>query len=361
MPSNKKANLQAAANLNTSAAAQDLPPSYETTVLPIPRPSAGTTSAPSIPISIPSQNPLEALSRLTTIDFAKYRVPDSTLSDDCTTVTTSRPELTGTQYALIKFIYEQAALPPKPLMVVRGTHTENTSTTAIVDFELKINLTSLLDTDRDRGAGLDGTRSSKRIRVKPFQNASSSSSSSPKQPGSSRTERETTLGPLEQWVKKFCEDKAENKSFTIHRVAKNLPTSMLEGMVRTLIAATRYRGTVAVEFPVQYADVTVRRQSGNWFVNMLRLYRFTRYEVVESRWDLAGLSSQTAGAGGSAFAPGAATTEQTRRAGLIAQEWWREWEPAISNAVLARKQGWITIEDWIEARMGVREKERNRD
>lgn len=157
-------------------------------------------------------------------------------------------------------------------------------------------------------------------------------------------------------------------SFTIHRSASNLPTAILEGLVRTLIAATKYRGKVAVEFPVHYADVTVLRQSSNWFASMLRLYRTKRYDVVESMWEVAGASvSRPAGNNGHVntttplIEGEGESSSANSRAGLLAQEWWREWQAAIWNAVLSRKQGWVTIEDWIEARMGVREKDRTRD
>ncbi|EXJ91203.1 hypothetical protein A1O1_04312 [Capronia coronata CBS 617.96] len=372
MPPTEKASLQASAYSSTTP--QDLPPSYENIILPIHTPGPST---PSLAVPIPSQNALEALSRLTAIDFPKYCVAESKLSEDLATVTTTKPELALTQYALVKFIHEQAALPPKPLMVIRGTHVSGLAGSAkygepTVDFELKINLTSLLEIDH--GAGLDASRSSNRIRVKPPEH--SSSSSSPKPASGSRSGRESTLSPLEQWVKKFCEDKAENRSFTIRRSANNLPTPILEGMVRTLIAATKYRGKVSVEFPVHHADVTVLRQSGNWFTNMLQLYRTKRYDVVESVWDVVGTNGRSAGNG--AFAgegrsdagatsplgggEGSSTsTEHNRRVALIAQEWWREWQSAIWNAVLARRQGWVTIEDWFEARMGVREKERTRE
>lgn len=201
MPSAEKTNDQ------PSAPPQDLPPSYENTILPpCTIPSASAT--PSVSTPLPSQNPLDALSRLKTIDFPKYCVAESKLSDDSTTVTTTKAELAGTQYALVKFIHEQAALPPKPLMVIRGTHLgglgggSTSHGEPVVDFELKINLTSLLDIDNGQSAGLRSS-SSCRIRVKSLQD------SSPAQ--GSRADRGSSLSPLEQWVKRFCEDKTENR------------------------------------------------------------------------------------------------------------------------------------------------------
>ncbi|KIX02870.1 uncharacterized protein Z518_08813 [Rhinocladiella mackenziei CBS 650.93] len=367
MPPNEKANLQS--SHSTSPAPADLPPSYENTVLPRSTPSTTSTQ----PIPVPSQNPLDAISRLTSINFSKYNIPQAKISKDQATITTGKPELIATQYALVKFIHEQAALPPKPIMIVRGTHLGAYSKhgETIVDFELKFNLTSLLDLDT--GADLDGTRSpTGRIRVKMFQGSPSSSGmqTSSGSGSGSRGSNASSLNPLEQWVKKFCDDKAENRSFTLHRLASNLPTPILEGMVRTLIASTRYRGKVSVEFPVQHAEVTVLRQSGNWFTNMLRLYPTKKYEVVEAVWDVGATSNSilNPGPGSQGFAGEGRSsgssdnnTDRDSRAGLIAQAWWKEWQFAIWNGVLGGKKGWVTVEDWIEAKMGAREKDKSKD
>ncbi len=163
-------------------------------------------------------------------------------------------------------------------------------------------------------------------------------------------------------------------SFILHRQAPSLPLPILEGMVRTLLASTKYRGKLTVEFPVQHSDVVVLRRSGNWFTNMLRLYPTKKYEAVEALWEVSGASSADeafAGEGRSSNTTANDTTggseltdgpqDRHGRAGLIAQEWWREWQFAIWNAVLGGKKGWVTVEDWIEAKMGVREKDRGRD
>lgn len=156
-------------------------------------------------------------------------------------------------------------------------------------------------------------------------------------------------------------------------------------MVRTLLASTKYRGRLTVEFPVQHADVVILRRSGNWLTNILRLYPAKRYEVVEALWDVVGTPTSFSGAeeefagegrsanpaapsrsrdnsgGGSSADSTDGTQDRSGHAGLVAQEWWREWQFAIWNAVLGGKKGWVTVEDWIEAKMGVREKERGRD
>ena len=268
MPSSEKANLQAHINNQT----RDLPPAYENTLVPNlnsnnPHPTTAITSSHSTRasttttnnhhqsqpnINIPSQNPLKTLSRLSVLNLSAYGVRDAKLSDDHTTLTTSKPELTSTQYALTKFIHDQAALPPKPVMIIRGTHSSyGSSGGAAVDFELKLNLMGMLDVDT--APDFDGTGRS-RIRVKAFQpNATSSSSQQTcaKRLSEHRTSSDEP-NPLDAWIRKFTQDdkaKADNRTFTLSRVTLNLPCAILEGHVRTLIAATKYRGKVTVEFP----------------------------------------------------------------------------------------------------------------
>ncbi|KAK5062617.1 hypothetical protein LTR84_004690 [Exophiala bonariae] len=399
MPSSEKANLQAHLNNQNQNQPRDLPPAYENTVLTTPTSRPNLTSGisntsnttlqpqhqPHNKLHIPSQNPLTTLSRLAAINLSAYGVRDAALSDDRTTLTTSKPELTSTQYALAKFIHDQASLPPKPLMVVRGTHASySVNGGTAVDFELRLNLMGMLDLDT--APDFDGTGRS-RIRVKAFQPTSGSSStpqsSSSKRPGGSNSNRSTSsqndddANPLDAWIRLFTEDsktKADNRTFTLTRVALNLPCAILEGQVRTLIAATKYRGKVTVEFPLLHRHVVVQRQNGNWFTNLLNITPTRKFDVVESVWTVGGVGGDAqggfAGEGGSSGGGGGSSGngngsdsegERNGRAGLVAQEWWKEWQGAIWNAVLAGRKGWVTVEDYVEARMGIREKEKGRE
>ncbi|KEF59902.1 uncharacterized protein A1O9_04750 [Exophiala aquamarina CBS 119918] len=416
MPSSEKANLQAHFNRQSQAEAPsstpgDLPPAYENTVVSTNTSNSHPTSPShlrartrprpnSAPINTPSQNPLKTLSRLSSLNLSSYGVRDAKLSDDHTTLTTSRDELATTQYALAKFIHDQAALPPKPVMVIRGTHASyGTHGGTAVDFELKLNLMGMLDLESD-GPDFDGTGRS-RLRVKAFphqqQQAGSSSSSSQQGLGSTPTPTTTTttatsssslsssplfkrssstnpnLNPLDCWIQKFTSHsstKADNRSFTLTRVTLNMPRAILEGHVRTLIAATKYRGKVTVEFPVLHSTVTVERHNGNWFTNLLNITPTKTFDVVQSVWSIGGEPGQRETGDGELveFAESDErggerddTADRNARAGLVAQEWWSEWQGAIWNAVLAGRHGWITVEDWLEASMGVRQKDKGKE
>jgi hypothetical protein len=136
---------------------------------------------------------------------------------------------------------------------------------------------------------------------------------------------------------------------------------------------------------------------------MLRLYPTKKYEVVGVEWAVAGTtptipthggedgeregeqavddSTQSSAAQQQRVSSGSTSTSassassqpspspgaaggQSDHAGamaLLAQAWWREWHVAVWNGVMSGRKGWVTVEDWIEAKMGVREKERARD
>ncbi|KAK6366198.1 hypothetical protein LTS17_010704 [Exophiala oligosperma] len=356
----------------------DLPPSYDVINPPLPSIPTTTTTISSSSLPILSQNPLDAISRLTSIDLPKYcGVSQAKLSASHDALTTTKPELSTTQYALMRFLNEQAPLPPKPLMLIQGSHTTSNGTTQ-VDFDITLNLTSLLDLDVPSTNGTAPSSSSStttttaattRLQVDPFESSSptTSSSSTSHFKRSSRGNNQS-MTPLEQWVKKFIDEKTENKSFSLRRQIVNFPTTILEGMVRTLLAATKYRGKVTVEFPVQFSEVVVQRQSGNWFTNILRLYPTKKYDVAQTVWDVSssGISRDDVTATMASSSSSSSSTQQQQqqrqgRAALVAQEWWREWQYAIWNAVLKRRTGWVTVEDWIEAKMGVKMPQPNRE
>jgi hypothetical protein len=200
----------------------------------------------------------------------------------------------------------------------------------------------------------------------------------------------------------FCPDYLH--SFTLSRTIPSLAQiqTHLEGQTRTLLANLKYRGSLSVEFAVQHAHMTIARKSSNWFTNLLRLYPTKKYEVIEVGWPLAGeteaarrernpsgtsdegedlrqstssessasndqgrvLQQQLTASASSSSSTASNVETHTHTAplpALLAQAWWREWNVAIRNGVLSKKNGWVTAEEWIEAKMGVREKERSKD
>lgn len=123
----------------------------------------------------------------------------------------------------------------------------------------------------------------------------------------------------------------------------------MEGRIRSLVASTRYNGTLTVEFPVTYSKVVVRKgkdesSSGGFLGKLITVknkkadLNIKRYDVLQSVWPYA-----TAPAGG-----------KTRDcAKLSEQDWWDVWKLPIRNSILAKKRGWVTAEDRMEAAMGL--------
>jgi hypothetical protein len=145
--------------------------------------------------------------------------------------------------------------------------------------------------------------------------------------------------------------------------------ALLSGHIRNLLASLKYRGKLSIEFPVQYAEIVVAKKSGNWFTSLLRLTPTKKFEVVSVEWDICGGSSANTRRGNvgeygeHGEGPGSSPDrgDQGDTSGVVVQAWWKEWAPSIWNAVLSGRKGWVTVEDWIEARMGVREKEKPRE
>ena len=99
------------------------PPAYSG-----PTTSTTTTTSPQTPC-IPG---------LPNLDFHKYQLPESILSDDQVTTTTYAPILSSDPNALTKFLHEQAALPPRPQIHIQGSHDEYGSQKT--DFDVRLNM-----------------------------------------------------------------------------------------------------------------------------------------------------------------------------------------------------------------------------
>lgn len=68
-----------------------------------------------------------------------------------------------------------------------------------------------------------------------------------------------------------------------------------------------------------------------------------KYEVVNAIWPYSSLAPNVGDV------DGARTWAVKSEAG-----WWNEWKDAIRGAVLAKRRGWVTVEDYMEFMMGPR-------
>ncbi|KAF2153676.1 hypothetical protein K461DRAFT_292393 [Myriangium duriaei CBS 260.36] len=177
------------------------------------------------------------------IDPAAYNIAHSSVSEDKTTRTTTMSSLSQTPDALIKFIYNQSALPPRPVIRITGTHLRHNETIS-PDFDLLLNITPYIIPQ--------GSDPQSRIEVSEIDSHSV--------PG----DYKATQGPvhsLEHWSRTFCEDLAAKKSFSIQRHVTNWDTEFLHDQIVSQIRSLKFVGQVSVTFPVTHSKVVVSHAS----------------------------------------------------------------------------------------------------
>ncbi|KAI8624307.1 hypothetical protein F5Y19DRAFT_323112 [Xylariaceae sp. FL1651] len=259
---------------------------------------------------------------LPVLDYRQYSPPMFELSADSTTISSKATYLSENVKALSSLIQAQATVPPKPQILIHGTRGRR------VDFSLRLNLMSLLvpDNPRDR---MDYLRCVTRDEMA--------------YRGGNEPSLKPELGPgddgLEAWCRRFIKDQSSVKTFTLERVVANLDTNWLEGQVRSLIAATSYKGIVTVQFPVTHARVTIQNPDkvNKFFTSVTALFSGkSKYEVVKAVWPFAN----------------AKNGEHGRKCIVQSEKtWWEEWKDPIKYAISQKRQGWVTNEDKLECIM----------
>lgn len=286
-----------------------------------PPPYSGPTSPHHAP---PSQsrarNEPRSYRGLPRLDYQLYCPPLFELSADCITLSSKAQYLSESADALVNLIRSQATVPPKPLIHMVGTQH------GVVDFDIKLNLMSTLVPDEPRqrldyiscvGKGELAYRGGIKPDVLP----------------------EVGSGGLEEWCRRFVEDKAQVKSFTLSRVVANLDAPWIEGKLRSLVASTGYKGAVTITFPVTHARVVVQSPDrvNKFFTSMTTLFSGKhKYETVHAVWPFATTRNGDVG-----------------RKCVVDSEamWWSEWQDSIKHAVVTKRHGWVTTEDKLEALM----------
>ncbi|KAB5540436.1 hypothetical protein GE09DRAFT_256190 [Coniochaeta sp. 2T2.1] len=255
------------------------------------------------------------------LDYRLYSPPLFELSPDCTTIKSTAPYLSANATALVSLVRAQSTVPPKPQVHITGKRGSNK-----VDFAVKLNLMSLLVPEDPRkrmdyircvGSGELAMRGGPKPSLEP----------------------DVADGGLEEWARRFVEDQASVKTFTLERVVANLDVEWLEGQIRSMVASTGYKGVVSVTFPVTHAKVVVQNPDkvNKFFTSVTTLFSGKRkYEVVKAVWPFATHKNG----------------EQGRRCVVQSEEtWWREWKDPIRWAIASKRHGWVTNEDKLEGIM----------
>lgn len=254
------------------------------------------------------------------LDYRLYSPPLFKLSSDSTTLSSKAEYLSTNAAALAALIRAQATVPPKPQIRVRGTRGRR------VDFDIKLNLMSLLIPDDQVpridylhcvGDGEVAYRGGVRPDLLP----------------------QVGAGGLDEWCHRFVQDPAASKTFALDRVVANLDVSWIEGQLRSLVASAKYRGNVDVTFLVAHSRVLVQSPDrfSPFVTSVTTLFSGrNKYEVVKAVWPFATLKNG----------------EQGRRCIVRSEDlWWLEWRDPIRYAISQKRQGWVTVEDKLEAVM----------
>ncbi|GFF59709.1 hypothetical protein IFM51744_10021 [Aspergillus udagawae] len=304
-----------------SSDSSQLPPAYSSTATSTPV----STSPRSLTLTL-SQD-LHQPPLFTSIDFSRYQFPGATLTDDHVTTVTRHEDFSRDSGTLLRLMQEQAQLPPKLLVRIRGTHSEYGETKD--DFDLTLNLLPLLVSDHERWSYVKLDPSRVTIRNQPVSHGQA---------------YDVASADLETLTKLYCEDPAPLK----WRRVVNFDQERLDGLIRTAVASTRYQGVVEVSFPLTFAEIVVRHgaEPKASFKDLFYWSMETppkkdlakRYECDEVIWPFANFPANEAG---------------RRCAVQDEQDWWASWKDAVRNAVLARKTGYVTFEDRMEVAMGV--------
>ncbi|EFY84833.1 hypothetical protein MAC_09119 [Metarhizium acridum CQMa 102] len=287
-------------------------------------PDAANDEAPSQTLTPPiPTEPLKGIPRypgLPKLDYKLYSPPLFKLSSDSITLSSKAEYLSSNAAALVSLIRAQSTVPPKPQIHVRGSRGRR------IDFDIKLNLMTLLVPDDERlrmdyircvGQGELAHRGGVRPDVLP----------------------EVGEGELEEWCRRFVQDTATVKTFSLDRVIANLDVGWIEGQLRSLIATLKYRGAVDVTFLVTHSRVLVQNPDrvNQFFTNVTSLFSGkNKYEVIKSVWPFATTKNGEPG----------------RRCIVQSEEvWWKEWKDPIRYAISQKRQGWVTVEDKLEAVM----------
>lgn len=168
-------------------APKDVPPAY--------------SDGPAVSTALPSHGrdlPITA-SDLPKVEFSHYVIPQSTISENRITTTTTCQIFCLDPKALIRLVNQQSALPPKPLVHIKGHHYDygpEYGDKPKIDFDLYLNIMPLLLRD--------GSDRWDYISVTPASNGFVDM-------GEKKDFQKNTNRGLEEWIQRFCDDTAEHK------------------------------------------------------------------------------------------------------------------------------------------------------
>lgn len=157
----------------------------------------------------------------------------------------------------------------------------------------------------------------------------------------------------------------------------NWDTEFLERKIRTTVLSTKYKGKLEITFPITNSRVVICEQSPNIsspgklsdtsgkqkklgrsrplpeVADQMTAASFDdaiAYRPIQIIWPYATSSSAAAlpSQSNSLFS----TTIEPQFAVQSERDWWKVWKEPVRNGVLAKKHGWVTVEDWKDVILG---------
>ncbi|KAJ5637331.1 hypothetical protein N7490_007210 [Penicillium lividum] len=315
-----------AASSHSLHSIDDLPPPY--------------TDEPDFIPPVSSSNPAQSIAHLPLplhlrlVDSA-YLLPGCDLKASDKRAISIAPSLSRNRNELFYAIRRQMKLPPRPLLWIKGTHSESTNdgkkkgSNTVTDFEFKLDLAETMLTgwegepqgnwrwseeevlnDGDYKPAFRGGRLKSRTYKAPRHSRSFAEDSDALLvsdeglDADDADERPTSNDVnLKLWCERFCNDPSPVKSFTLHRQVSGFDWKAMRNVLASHIRSLNYLGSVDFTFTVAQQSVTIysphwiNRFRANryvwWAVVILQLWIITwpiiwllekRYELAHTRW-----------------------------------------------------------------------------
>lgn len=238
-----------------------------------------------------------------------------------------------------------ALIPPRPFVRLRGVHRETAKKdgksehSERVDFDVHIELTSLLYTDIQRQQAWRSLQT-----VSDFDKVRRGTVFATRAPGFGGSGIPSAATPtVQEWCHRYCASHAGLKTFVLERRIDGWDWDRVRRRLDDLVRATNYRGRWEVTFPVQNARVEImndcrtnRLRLNTWirlvcaftlmflFTWPWLFFRTRRYETVYAEWQMS-------------------RVDHGRRlyASLAEDRWYNLWARSIQRALLNRRQGYL--------------------
>ncbi|KAJ6103206.1 hypothetical protein N7486_005633 [Penicillium sp. IBT 16267x] len=303
----------------------DLPPPYTDEPDHIPPVSTSNPASGVAPLPL----------HLRLVDSA-YILPDSNVKADDKSAISIAPSLSRNSDELFYAIRRQMKLPPRPLLWIKGSHSESSNdkkkkgSNSVTDFEFKLDLAETMLAgweadargtskwteeevlnDEDYKPAFRGGRSKSRTYKAPRCSRSRGEDSDAllasdavlRADGADEQPATSNEANLKLWCERFCNDPSPVKSFTLHRQVTGFDWKAMRNVLASHIRSLNYLGSVDFTFTVAQQSVTIysphwiNRLRANryiwWIFVILQLWIITwpiiwllekRYELVHTRW-----------------------------------------------------------------------------